>query len=518
VSHDTTARALGGARAAGSIVLACAGMAGIALLVQRYDPPVVLAGMLLALGAGALIHWPHAATAITAFLLYVNFPAILTKQVGLPAPVAGAFILLLSFPLLYLLLIQRERLRGDATFTWMIAFLGVLVVSSLDVVDSATAFGRVMQFALEGLLLYWLFVNVIRTRAVLQRVILTVVAAGALVSGLSLYQQVTGSYQQEFGGLAYRNYTEEVADEEADVQVRPRSSYRAQGPTDEPNRFAQILIVLLPLAVLSHRGATSAASRNFAVVAGLLIMTGIGLTLSRGAFLNVLLMAGAMAALRWIRPLHLAGALLAVALLVPVVSPRAVPRMLSIVNARFLAADDPATRAGADGAIRGRTTSMLTALNVFRDHPLIGVGPGQFRFHYAQYADNPDVKFRVREGPRRAHNLYLEIAAETGVAGLLVFLAILFSPMQRLWRMRRAADDPLARDLATAFVLSLLAYLGTGVFLHLAYQRYLWFLIALAGAAVHVLASEMPAAQPERAARPRTSRFSARILRGQAST
>lgn len=80
------------------------------------------------------------------------------------------------------------------------------------------------------------------------------------------------------------------------------------------------------------------------------------------------------------------------------------------------------------------------------------------------------------------------MGAEMGIAGLAVFLAIVLGLVRRLWRLRRHA---LSRDLATAMVLSIAAYLGTAMFLHLSYQRYLWFLVALAGAALHVLSGEL---------------------------
>jgi hypothetical protein len=37
----------------------------------------------------------------------------------------------------------------------------------------------------------------------------------------------------------------------------------------------------------------------------------------------------------------------------------------------------------------------------------------------------------------------------------------------------------------------ILSYLGTGVFLHLAYERYYWFMIGLAAAAVGILREEL---------------------------
>jgi hypothetical protein len=40
--------------------------------------------------------------------------------------------------------------------------------------------------------------------------------------------------------------------------------------------------------------------------------------------------------------------------------------------------------------------------------------------------------------------------------------------------------------MATAFALAVIAYLTTGMFLHLAYERYMWILLALAASAAYI--------------------------------
>ena len=45
-------------------------------------------------------------------------------------------------------------------------------------------------------------------------------------------------------------------------------------------------------------------------------------------------------------------------------------------------------------------------------------------------------------------------------------------------------------NIATAFLLALVAYMGTSVFLHLSYPRYFWMILALASAAIHCIKSE----------------------------
>jgi O-antigen ligase len=133
---------------------------------------------------------------------------------------------------------------------------------------------------------------------------------------------------------------------------------------------------------------------------------------------------------------------------------------------------------------------MLAALAAYTDHAVLGVGPGQYLPYYSvEYQGKPEISIRELAEPRRAHSLYLEIAAETGTIGLLVFLAIPLLLLRDLGRIRRALSKrrPDLARLAAAFTLSIVAYLGTGAFLHLSYERYYWFMIGLASAAVGVL-------------------------------
>lgn len=480
---DTAKRAVGGG------VLVSLSFVGLVVLVQRLDALFALGIAVLLVAGLAMLVRPGIATLLTVFLIYINFPAILTKQHGLPHVVAGSFVLLLAFPLLHLLIIRRESLRADLNFYLMLLLLVVYLIASLGAKDPGVALGTVREYALEGIVLYWLIFNVVRSIPTLRRVVWTTLVAGALLSGLSVYQTVTNSYTREFGGLAYRGY-EMVQDQpEREGPAKRRTWDRARGPLDEPNRFAQILLVLVPFAASMARNGPTRATRVYAAVCGLLIVGGVLATLSRGAFLTLLLLALVMVAARWVR----VSRVLAFALLVAIAAP-SVPffmeRMSSTGSALgLLGGDAPAESHQVDSAARTRMTVMLAAGHVFLDHPIIGVGPGQFAPFYSQaYSRNPGVKYRdLPPGNWRAHSLYLEIAAEAGVVGLSVFLAMVGILLRRLWtlRCRWLHEDRELADLAMAFGLSLIAYHVSGAFLHLSYQPYYWFLLALAGAAVH---------------------------------
>jgi hypothetical protein len=432
---------------------------------------------------------PEIATLLTVFLIYINFPAILTKQHGLPHVVAGSFVLLLGIPLLHFLVIRRESLRTDLTFHLMLLLLGAYLVSSLAAQDAGVALRAVMVYALEGLLLYWLIFNAVRSVATLRRVIWTAVLAGALLSGLALYQTLTGNYGQEFGGLAYRNY-ELVQDRpERDGAARRESWDRASGPLDEPNRFAQILLVLVPLAASTVRNARTRYARVGAAVCVLLIVGGLLITLSRGGLLALLLLTLMMVATRWVRAPHVLVVALVVAAATPSV-PFLAERMTATGRAFGLIEwDAPAAARELDSSSQIRITVMLAAGHVFLDHPLIGVGPGHFGPFYVQAYNRRHGIRDLAPGNWRAHSLYLELAAETGIVGLSVFLAILVVLLRKLWGLRCQwlHRDRELSDLAMAFALSLVAYHVSGVFLHLAYQRYYWFLLALASTAVYLM-------------------------------
>jgi O-antigen ligase len=210
-------------------------------------------------------------------------------------------------------------------------------------------------------------------------------------------------------------------------------------------------------------------------------------TYSRGAFLTLVILALLTVSFRLVRARGLFTLLAVGVLLVPWIAPGYVGRVASISGATALLGN---SQVEADGPIRGRTTEMLSALAAFVDHPVLGVGPGQYLAHYSvEYQALPEISIRELAEPRRAHSLYFEMAAETGALGLALFLAIPLLLLRdlRTLGLRLQADRPELARLAAAFMLVVLAYLGTGVFLHLAFERYDWFMIGLSAAAAGIL-------------------------------
>jgi putative inorganic carbon (hco3(-)) transporter len=205
-----------------------------------------------------------------------------------------------------------------------------------------------------------------------------------------------------------------------------------------------------------------------------------------------------MGCLRYLRARHLAAIGLAVALLVA-----AVPAYRERV-ATVTAIGGATARAGeqttADESTRSRTTEMLAAGLAFADHPLLGVGPGAFPYYYQRYAQRVGIEVRdeTQSGPERgelprreAHDIVLGIAADLGIAGLVAFGGVMFLTLRNLVRARRRSLERRQElaNLSDSLLLALVAYLTAGLFLTLAFERYLWLLAALAGAAARISAS-----------------------------
>ena len=130
-----------------------------------------------------------------------------------------------------------------------------------------------------------------------------------------------------------------------------------------------------------------------------------------------------------------------------------------------------------DTALSGRLEIWHTGVNMFMAHPINGVGVRGFRYAYPQYAAANDhfvvttEACGVGEGACHAHQLVLEVLAETGTLGLLLWLA----GVALAWRAwRRVGAAARARAFPTTLALGVMLFpLNT----HLAFYSAWWGLL-----------------------------------------
>ena len=473
-------------------ILLLLGVSVMSLLAIQQGVSVGLAAPFGLVALGLLFLRPATGTLLFLALAYMNAPVLLGQTVGSPQLAGMAVTALVGIPILAHLF-KRQGFVFDYTVLLMLLFLGSILGSSFLAVDTRVAFAWVVSYIIEGVVLYFLLLNAVRSLGVLRAAIWTLLLVSAMLSSLGLYQELTGKHRMQFGGLAQRNTEREVG-EETDRRARTsvQVGNRAAGPVGGPNRFAQILIVVAPLAFFRARDTRSRFGRLLGLVCLLLILAGIAITYSRGGIITVAGLIVLMIFLGYIRWWQMLGAGVLLCGVVVVAAPGFMARLETMRDLPQLLSQRDTVEG--NGAIRGRLTEMLAAVHVFLDYPVLGVGPGQYTpFYSMKYMENPDIAFRNIDKVRRSHCLYAELAAETGIVGTLLFFAIIGTMASRLWRLRarfKRRDRELS-NLAAAFWLGLMGYLGTAVFLQLSYQRYFWLFLALAGATIQILGAEL---------------------------
>ena len=224
-------------------------------------------------------------------------------------------------------------------------------------------------------------------------------------STVSFYQALTGRSL----GLAFLGETSTVVEFALDVgQV-----VRTKGLFGHPNSFAVYLEMVLPLAFVGLFAARGALGKALAGLVWGLGVAAMVLTLSRGGWLGFAFGLAVVAfflvrrrAVRFARGVVPAVVLLLVLLLV------AASGTTGLVSSRL--------RSGDEGALVSRFPLMRGAVAMIADHPVRGVGLGNYGLLTPEY--NLD-EFR-RWGPKASHvhNIFLAIGAEVGLVGLAAFV------------------------------------------------------------------------------------------------
>lgn len=198
---------------------------------------------------------------------------------------------------------------------------------------------------------------------------------------------------------------------------------RAAGPIggffENPNDLALNLVAFLPLAMMYVRRPGPFAKRAFCLGVTVLMFITLFLTRSRSGMVGAVAMFSVFVlTARMLKPSFILAAVLGAVVLVPNMPASFWERMASITDAEK---DDTGSR-------QERVLLMEQGVMVFLEHPLTGVGAGQFK-NYGP----PGQGKRWRE----THNVILQVAAELGVFGLAAFLFLIGRAVHAGWWTRR---------------------------------------------------------------------------------
>ncbi len=295
------------------------------------------------------------------------------------------------------------------------------------------------------------------------------------------------------------------------------------GMFENPNDLALNLVTFLAptLFIILHE--RKPTRRLFACGLAVAMVAAIVCTKSRSGFLGLLAMgAVVMYYTARAKPAAVGAALIAGLMALPVMPDSFWNRMGSIVNAD---ADQTGSRAA-------RLRLIDQGVQVFLENPITGIGAGQFKNYNAP---GEVEKWRV------THNVWLQVAAELGIGGLLTFgflvtrvYSATFASMRMLKRTRgragpRAATKAPAPDLgltdeerrtmdlnAKGIFAAMVGWTVCSLFASVAFNWTFYYVLALAVAGREVLSARVAAARAADAAAPIATVPGSRLIRVQA--
>lgn len=430
-------------------------------------------GGVLAAGA-VVVRWRVLGLAALVLLVYLHLSDVLIRHHDIPS-----LLQLLAVPLLLAALLEwrGDLFGGLAPWLLTLALLSYVVVHGVSTVvarDAALAEGRVVAVT-KGFVIYLLVLLLAAEPKRVRAGAWALVGGGFLLAVISLAQVAGGDFGSDVGGLARIRYVPVYGD-----VVEPRVA----GPLGDPNFFAQILVLVVPVALLLAWKERTRWLRGAALVAALAATATTVFTYSRGGALALgVVWACSIFAARPSRKR------VAVALLLLVGGTILIPtdftRRLSTL-AQLLPGEERVREM--DSSFQNRVLQARVAWRIFVDRPALGVGAGNYTVHYYDYADqigSAAPEYDRAGGAHYPHNLYLELASETGFAGLIAFggaLLFVFGYLRRAQAAYLATNQELYAALAVAFQIALAGYLLSSLFLHGHFQRYLWLVLGLSAA------------------------------------
>lgn len=404
------------AHAAGQIITPYARRAGLLAMVAAvglalaWAPlPLAAAGLLGTIAIAVILL--HPVWGLIALVPLIPFSSVISLQIG-GVQVGGMEALLLLALAAWLLRMAARRQivipHPPLLLPWLL-WLGIILVSWLVALSLGAALKESLKW-LEMLAIY-LFVAANLERRHLPWLVGAILLAGTAQALLGLYQFLLRAGPEGFllfGGRFLRAY----------------GSFR------QPNPYAGYLGLVLPIAFslalwrLTERPQPPAPSfpTPFITIAFGLMLAALYASQSRGAWLGFVAALAAVGLLRGGRTAALLAFLVAMLALAGAMgafqslSPTIVQRFSDAWTALSIPDVATAEVTNANFAAVERLAHWQAALDMWRDHPWLGVGFGNYAVVYPAYATG-----RWLDPLGHAHNYYLNVAAETGLVGLLAY-------------------------------------------------------------------------------------------------
>ncbi len=358
----------------------------------------------------------------------------------------GAYAVILLFPFLPtmiivgLLLISFISLMLNTAFAenfkfrktnmdiYLILFAFVIFMSGVTSFDPASSINIALVY-LVFISSYFVYTNSITSKKELYVAMIMLITSGTLVS---LY----GIYQYLFGFAEGSVWIDTGMFE--DISTRVVSTF------ENPNVLGEYLLLIIPIILaflFSSKKCLAKLSLLSVLAISVLCMV---FTFSRGCWIG-LIIAFIILSIFYDRRFLWAGIILV--LFAPVYLPESVIQ-------RFLSVGDTA-----DTSTSYRVYIWFGTIDMLKDYWLTGIGLGEGAFNIIY----PHYSYSAIVAPH-SHNLYLQIIAENGIVGMIVFVTIIFMFYKNAISSLKGIKKGFLKTALLCLVSAMTGYLVQGLF------------------------------------------------------
>jgi O-antigen ligase len=328
---------------------------------------------------------------------------------------------------------QRPFINTPLTVPFLF-FLAISFISMRNTMNPADSLHGITKLLKYGLV-FMICAEEIRGIGHLKKIIVSMACAAALTA-------VDGFWQLKFGWDFVRGEA---------VQSCLINLPRPTGPFPNPNVMGIYLGLIAPLfiglALYFYKGKKAAILGIVSILAA----AGIYTTFSRGSGLGLFFSVLFLALMK--RHKTVLALLIAALLLFPVVMPKNIrgwAKMADYNPLVFLLNQD-------------RISMYANTVNMVSHHPFIGVGVNTYSANYAKYKLKKWEDYAHTEDTAYAQSNFFQMAGETGLIGLGIFIWLLWVLFAGLLRCYKKLKDDYAKTVALSLVACFIAFLVNGL-------------------------------------------------------
>ncbi len=338
--------------------------------------------------------------------------------------------------------VVTDKMQFVVMLFWLL-----ILISYMYALDPKKSIEYIWQSSTIFLIYIIFFLDVFKTKLDFKLIFQTMIISLFILSIIGLFFYIK-NYEIIFMGLIEKKIA------------------RTSSLMEDPNHYALSLVTMLPFSLYYLMIAKSKLLRVGLVLGILLVLSSIFLTFSRGALVSLVIMITYMFVRE--RKLKIIIFIVSGIILISTIMYIFFPLIIEAFIGRI-----ELISTGIDYSISKRVLFLYGGINMFLDHPILGVGAGNFVLLSTAYSNTTAANY--------AHNNFLEIGAELGIFGLFLFCLIIIITLTNLRRSQIVFYKNKFYDfywMSRSVEIGLVGLLAGSMFLSRSNDPYFWSIVS----------------------------------------